>query len=88
MIRRRFVFCGRVRGVGFRWRAERAAELYRCTGFCRNEWDGSVMMEIQGREADIDRVILCIEEGRYIRIENMRIKDIPVIEDERYFVTE
>lgn len=63
MIRRRFVFTGRVQGVGFRWQAEKAADMFRCTGWCRNEWDGSVTMEIQGREEDIDQVILHIEEG-------------------------
>ena len=48
MIRKRITFSGRVQGVGFRWRAEKAANMYRCTGWCRNEWDGSVTMEIQG----------------------------------------
>ncbi len=88
MIRRRFTFTGSVQGVGFRWRAEKAANMFRCTGWCRNEWDGSVTMEIQGREADIDQVILRIGEGRFVRIENMRVRDIPVIEDDRSFITE
>ena len=34
-----------------------------CTGWVRNEWDGSVSMEIQGEESDIDQVILSIERG-------------------------
>ena len=88
MIRKRITFTERVQGVGFRWRAEKAADMFRCTGWCRNEWDGSVTMEIQGREEDIDQVILHVENGRYVRIENMRIKDLPVIEGERYFTTE
>lgn len=88
MIRKRITFTGHVQGVGFRWRAEKAAVLFRCTGWCRNEWDGSVTMEIQGREEDIDQVILRIEEGRYVRIENMRVRDIPVVENDRSFVTE
>ena len=88
MIRKHIVFSGQVQGVGFRWRAGQAARLYDCTGWCRNEWDGSVTMEIQGREEDIDQVILHVETGRYVRIENMRVKDLPVIEGERYFITE
>ena len=88
MIRKRITFTGRVQGVGFRWRAEKAADMFRCTGWCRNEWDGSVTMEIQGREEDSDQVILHVEAGRYVRIENMRVKDLPVIEGERYFITE
>lgn len=44
----------------------------------RNEWDGSVTMEIQGTEENIDRVILAIEAGRYVKIENMGSRTIPV----------
>ena len=80
MVRKRISFAGRVQGVGFRWRAEKAADMFRCTGWCRNEWDGTVSMEIQGREEDIDQVILHIEGGRYVRIENMRIKEIPIVD--------
>ena len=44
-------------------------------------------MEIQGEEKDIDQVILAIERGTYITIQNMDVKTIPVIE-ERGFRTE
>ena len=77
MIRKRIVFNGRVQGVGFRWRARQAASLYDCTGWVRNEWDGSVTMEIQGKETDIDRVLGAIREGRYIWIEGTKEAIIP-----------
>lgn len=88
MIRRHIVFYGWVQGVGFRYRARHAADLYGCTGWVRNEWDGSVTMEIQGTEEQIDSVILAIEKGRYVRIENMDSKTIPVIEQEQGFHAE
>ena len=88
MIRKRIVFYGSVQGVGFRWRARHAADLYGCTGWCRNEWDGTVTMEIQGTETQIDEVILSIERGAYVRIENMAVKSIPVDPDERDFRTD
>ena len=88
MIRKRIAFYGWVQGVGFRWRARNAADLYGCTGWVRNEYDGSVLMEIQGEEAQIDQVILAIERGRYVRIENMSVKNIPVIEGEYGFFAE
>ena len=81
MIRKHIIFYGSVQGVGFRWRARNAASLYGCTGWCRNEWDGSVTMEIQGEEQEIDQVILAIESGRYVHIENMDVRTIPVIEE-------
>ena len=88
MIRRHITFHGWVQGVGFRYRARHAASLYGCTGWVRNEWDGSVVMEIQGSEAAIDRVILAIKAGRYVRIEHMDSRPIPVEPDERAFRTE
>ena len=88
IVRKHIVFHGYVQGVGFRYRARHAANLYGCTGWVRNEWDGSVSMEIQGEESKIDQVILAIERGTYVRIENMRDKNIPVVEDERGFVTD
>ena len=88
MIRRHIIFYGWVQGVGFRYRARQAAALYGCTGWCRNEWDGSVEMEIQGTEEAIDRVIMSIERGTFIRIENLFTKTIPVQPEEIGFRTE
>ena len=87
IIRKRIIFQGYVQGVGFRYRARHAADLYGCTGWVKNEWDGSVTMEIQGEESQIDQVILAIERGRYIRIENMAVKEIPVVKHDYGFRT-
>ena len=88
MIRRHIVFTGWVQGVGLRYRARHAAALYGCTGWVRNEWDGSVTMEIQGTQEQIDSVILAIERGAYVRIENMDSRMIPLVEGEHGFRTE
>ena len=85
MIRRRIVFTGAVQGAGFRYRARHAAALYGCTGWVRNEYDGSVVMEIQGTEEQIDRVILAVERGMFVQIESMEVKTLPVAEEERGF---
>lgn len=87
MIRKHITFFGSVQGVGFRWRARHAAEACGATGWVRNEWDGSVTMEIQGTEEQIDQVILAIERGTYIRIENMDVRTVPILEEERGFRT-
>lgn len=88
MVRKHIVFYGSVQGVGFRWRAKNAAEHFSCTGWVRNEWDGSVSMEIQGTEEAIESVILAIEKGTFVHIDNMDMKDIPVVDDEYGFRTE
>ena len=87
MIRQHIVFSGWVQGVGFRYRARHAAEMYRATGWVRNDPDGSVTMEIQGTEEQISKVIIAIERGTYIRIEDMKVKTIPVNENETGFRT-
>ena len=87
MIRKRIVFSGWVQGVGFRYRARHAAELLGATGWVRNEYDGSVTMEIQGTEEQIDGVIQAIGRGRYVKIENMDVRTIPVIPNEQGFRT-
>ena len=49
MIKRKsIVFHGRVQGVGFRWTASQIAGEYGLTGWVRNEYDGTVTMEVQG----------------------------------------
>ena len=87
MVRKHIIFYGSVQGVGFRWRARNAAEHFSCTGWAKNEWDGSVSMEIQGEEENIDRVILAIEKGTFVRIDNMDVKMLPVVEREYGFKT-
>ena len=81
MIRKHLVFYGSVQGVGFRYRAEHAAAHFRCTGWARNEYDGTVTMELQGREADIEQVIQTIGRGMFIQIERVDETLIPVIEE-------
>ena len=87
MIRKHISFTGWVQGVGFRWRAREAANLYGCTGWAENEWDGSVTMEIQGEPSQVDQVLLALQRGRFIRIEHMSAHSIPVIPEERSFRT-
>ncbi len=84
-IRQRIQFYGAVQGVGFRYRACHAADAVGATGWVRNEYDGSVLMEIQGTQEQIDSVILMIERGTYVRIETMSVKTIPLEEGESWF---
>ncbi len=88
MIRQHIVFSGQVQGVGFRWRARQAAMLYDCTGWCRNDWDGTVTMEIQGSPEAVDRVVRSLESGRFIWIESMDVTPMVPEPEERGFRTE
>ena len=75
---RHIVFYGSVQGVGFRYRAYYAAQTYGVSGWVRNSFDGSVEMEAEGTEKAIDDMILAIEKGTFVRIENMSVKSLPV----------
>ena len=86
VVRRALRFTGSVQGVGFRWRAVHAANAVGATGWVRNDFDGAVSMEIQGSEEQIDQVILAVERGSYIIIENLFAKTIPPVDGEYGFV--
>ena len=87
LVRKHLIFEGLVQGVGFRWRARQAAASVGATGWVRNDWNGTVSMELQGSEAQIDRVLQSLEQGRFIRIENLQVRSIPPDPEERAFVT-
>ena len=86
-IRKYIKFYGVVQGVGFRYRAEHAANLIGATGWVRNDLDGGVSMEIQGTEEQIDQVLLMIEQGTYVEIRNMDVKRLKLVEGEYVFRT-
>lgn len=87
LIRRHLIFTGVVQGVGFRWRARQAANAAGCTGWVRNDYVGTVSMELQGTEAQLDQVLRTLERAPWIRIEDINSRLIPVEPDERGFVT-
>ena len=88
MIRRHYVFYGDVQGVGFRWRAQQAAKLYGLTGWVRNDWEGTVTMELQGEAALLDKAVLVLETSRYIRIDRIETRDLKPDLEERSFKTD
>ena len=54
--RQKLCFVGEVQGVGFRWTTRNIANKLDLTGWVRNEWDGSVSMELQGTDDQIAKV--------------------------------
>lgn len=85
IIRKSIRVYGSVQGVGFRYRTKYAAENYGVTGWVKNELDGSVSMELQGTEEQIDQVFLSISRGSYISIERMDSRSIPLNDGEYGF---
>ena len=77
-----------VQGVGFRYRAEKSASLYGINGWIKNNIDGSVEMEVQGNEENIDKMIELIKKGNFIEVDAIEEKKIPLRDDEYGFIVE
>jgi acylphosphatase len=85
-IRKKINFHGRVQGVGFRYTARLAADSLGLTGWVKNEYDGTVSMEVQGREMLVNKLLVRLNTDRFIRVEWMDSQDIPLKEDETGFL--
>lgn len=85
MKRFRIRFYGRVQGVGFRWTAYHIAQGLDLTGWVENEFDGTVLCEVQGENAAVDGFLGKLNGSRYIRIDDMDIKELALDESERCF---
>ena len=85
-VRKHIVFYGRVQGVGFRYTAKYLAQSMELTGWVQNEWDGTVTMEVQGRETLINKLLVGLNSNRFITIEWMDTKEIPLEEERRFSV--
>ncbi len=83
-VRKHLVFYGRVQGVGFRYTAKYLARSLELTGWVRNDWEGTVTMEVQGREQLINKLLTGLNHSRFISIEWIDTKEIP-LEEERSF---
>ena len=84
-VRKHSVFHGRVQGVGFRYTAKYMAQSLELTGWVRNEYDGTVTMEVQGRETLINKLLVRLNHDRFITIEWMDTEEIPLVDTERSF---
>ncbi len=78
-------FFGQVQGVGFRYTAYNAACGEGATGWVKNDWDGTVLMQIQGNLGQIAKVLKKIEDEIFIEIDRIEKKLIPVQDAEKRF---
>ena len=77
-IRKRIIFHGDVQGVGFRYRANYLAQSLNLTGWVKNQYDGTVLMEVQGSSKAINDLVSGLKRGTYVNIEWMDTKNIPI----------
>lgn len=87
MIKRYLVIVeGRVQGVGMRGFCMLQAQQRGLTGSVKNLANGMVEIQVQGKEEIIDSFLTAIKLGnQFIRVDDMSVKSIPVIENEKRF---
>ena len=84
-IRKHIVFHGRVQGVGFRYTAKQLARSLGLTGWVKNEYDGTVIMEVQGREPMIFKLMEGLNRNMFIDISWIDSKNIPLETESSFY---
>jgi len=69
---------GRVQGVGFRWNAAHEARSLGITGFVKNLSDGSVLIEAEGTEETLNRLVEWCRSGPgFSNVESVNFEKLP-----------
>ena len=85
MVREFITFSGDVQGVGFRYKMSHLARFYGVTGWVRNEYDGTVTAELQGRPENLDKIIQSLNQDSYIRLYDIDRRKRALEDDESGF---
>ena len=80
-------FYGKVQFVGFRYTARLLAAKLNLTGWVRNMPDGSVLLEAQGRTADLRQLVIRLKCREPIHIEKTVIRALSPEPGEKHFRT-
>ena len=80
-IRKQYTCTGHVQGVGFRYSAQYLAQAIGVTGWVKNEWDGTVVMEAQGTREQLDLLVQKLRTRNFIRIDYAAELEIPLVEE-------
>ncbi len=74
----KIIVSGRVQGVGFRYQTYQEAINYGIHGFVKNQLDGTVLIEAEGDETNIDMFIEWCKHGPSLsRVDNLKIIELP-----------
>jgi acylphosphatase len=84
-VRRQAVYHGRVQGVCFRAISFELAQGFQVVGHVRNLFDGTVELEAEGPEPEVDRFLAAVAEHFTGNITDAEMRALPVRADEREF---
>ena len=78
VIRRQYIFHGRVQGVGFRYTASSLARRYPISGYVKNRPDGTVELVAEGMPGDLAQLLADIQQHFAGHISNIETETLPV----------
>jgi acylphosphatase len=77
---------GKVQGVFYRASTEEKAKEIGLTGFVRNEPDGKVYIEAQGKQEQLDELVKWCKRGpERARVDEITTAELPLIQTETSF---
>ena len=81
------ILTGRVQGVGLRFFTMENASKLGLTGWVKNMADGTVHLEVQGKDSVITEFVNIIKKGNFIiNVETFDAEEMPVVEEEKAFI--
>ena len=78
LVRKRYRFSGSVQGVGFRYEARMTAIQLGLTGWAQNKNDGTVLVEVEGRESYINEFLRAMRAVTRFHITDIESEDLPL----------
>lgn len=79
MIRYKIIVTGKVQGVGFRYAALHFAQGMAVEGIVRNLPDGSVEIDVQGSDNDVDALVAwCYRGPQRARVDKVELEQFPL----------
>ncbi|MBI3588863.1 MAG: acylphosphatase [Candidatus Liptonbacteria bacterium] len=77
----KIIILGHVHGVGFRYSTKREADKLNLKGFVKNNSDGTVQIEVEGVEKNLEQFIAWCKKGpnsavvKHIKVTEDRLKE-------------
>ena len=87
VVRRHYIFAGKVQKVGFRLEVLELSKRLGLSGWCKNLPPGEVEAELQGEAAKLDFLVAFMHSLKRIRIERMDVAEVPLLEEQGFAVT-
>jgi acylphosphatase len=78
---------GKVQNVGFRYFTNKRAMEFNISGFVKNQSDGTVYIEAEGAEDELNTFLDHVKQGpKWGRVDDVKLQEAPVNGDEGFSI--